>query len=255
MAVLAYSLRFHPGVLLMKEKLISGYLGDSISLLDMRISCGSLLDPEYSWLCDAGMGGGVLSMLGSHLLDLTSFLELGRVTRVHASLNTMTRTTDNIRGIRSITAEDCAVLQLILTSGCVVNISINSVMSGFSQDIVICGSAGYLAFNNDVLKGRKNGSRNDQIIQLNVSQGEEEVEESGLPPVYSAGMVRMIQDLKEEFQARAQGRARVKTAASFADGLYVQAVIEAMRRSSQSRQWTKVEMYDEDSGMAGLSMS
>ena len=88
-----------------------------------------------------------------------------------------------------------------------------------------------------------------------MSQGEEEVKESGLPPVYSAGMVRMIQDLKEEFQTRAQGRARVETAASFADGLYVQAVIEAMRRSSQSRQWTKVEMYDEDSGMAGLSMS
>ena len=255
MAVLAYSLRFHPGILMMKEMMSENYLGESINLVDMRISCGSLLAQDYSWLCDAGMGGGVLSLLGSHLLDLVAFLDLGRVTRVHASLNTMTRTTDNIKGIRSITAEDCAILQMSLTGGCVVNISINSVMSGFSQDIVICGSAGYLAFNNDVLKGRKNGSRNDQIIQLNVSQGEEEVEESGLPPVYSAGMVRMIQDLKEEFQARAQGRARVKTAASFADGLYVQAVIEAMRRSSQSRQWTKVEMYDEDSGMAGLSMS
>jgi len=255
MAVLAYSLRFHPGTLMMKDKLHSGYLGERISLVDMRISCGSLLDPEYSWLCDAGMGGGVLSLLGSHLLDLVSFLQLGRVTRVHANLNTMTRTTDNIKGIRSITAEDCAVLQLNLTSGCLVNISINSVMSGFSQEVVICGSAGYLAFSNDVVRARKNGASSDQVFQLNISQSEEEVTASGLPPVYSAGMVRMIQDLKEEFQARAEGRTRLRSAASFADGLYVQAVIEAMRRSNQTRQWSKVEMYDEDSGMGGLSMS
>ena len=82
----------------MKEMISEGWVGESINLVDIRLSCGSLLDPEYSWMCDSGMGGGALARLGSHLIDLLTFLQLGRVTRVHANLKTLTRTTDNIRG-------------------------------------------------------------------------------------------------------------------------------------------------------------
>ena len=98
MAVLSYSLRFHPGVVTMREMISEGWVGESINLVDIRLTCGSLLDTEYSWMCDSGMGGGVLARLGSHLLDLLTFLQLGRVTRVHANLQTLTRTTDNIKG-------------------------------------------------------------------------------------------------------------------------------------------------------------
>ena len=100
MAVLAYSLRFHPSISTMRDMISEGYVGENINLVDMRISCGSLLDTDYSWLCDASMGGGVVALLASHLIDLLTFLQLGRVTRVHANLNTMTRTTDNIKGIK-----------------------------------------------------------------------------------------------------------------------------------------------------------
>lgn len=80
--------------------------------------------------CDSRMGGGVLAALGSHVIDIISYLALGRwpivsvhrdvdpllvrITRVHATLRTLTPTTDNIRGIRQVTAEDVAVLQLQL---------------------------------------------------------------------------------------------------------------------------------------------
>ena len=99
MAVLAFTLRFHPCISQMKKMINDGYIGENINLVDIRITCGSLLDFDYSWMCDSSMGGGVLSLLGSHLIDLLSFLQLGRVTRVHANLNTMTRTTDNIKGL------------------------------------------------------------------------------------------------------------------------------------------------------------
>lgn len=62
------------------------------------------------------MGGGVLSVLGSHIIDLLTYLDLGRwgmgviganctygfprVVRVSATLKTLTSTTDNIGGIR-----------------------------------------------------------------------------------------------------------------------------------------------------------
>ena len=82
----------------MRDRVTEGWVGENINLVDIRVTCGSLLDADYSWMCDAGMGGGVLALLGSHIIDLLSFLQLGRVVRVHANLSTMTRTTDNIRG-------------------------------------------------------------------------------------------------------------------------------------------------------------
>ena len=42
------------------------------------------------------MGGGVLALLASHIIDLTTYLGLGLATRVHATLRTLVPTTDNI---------------------------------------------------------------------------------------------------------------------------------------------------------------
>jgi hypothetical protein len=62
-----------------------------------RISCGSLLGNScYSWRCESAMGGGVLALLASHIIDLTSYLGLGTANRVHATLRTLVPTTDNI---------------------------------------------------------------------------------------------------------------------------------------------------------------
>ena len=144
MAVLAYSLRFLPSIVTMRDMVTRGYLGESVTLVDVRISCASLLDTKYTWSCDSGMGGGVLALLGSHVIDLLTFLKLGRVIRVHATLHTMTKITDNIRGIRQITADDVAMLQLHLVGGTFATISINSCLSDFLQEVTLCGTAGHL---------------------------------------------------------------------------------------------------------------
>jgi len=250
MAVLSFTLRFHPCISQMKKMINEGYIGENINLVDIRITCGSLLDFDYSWMCDSSMGGGVLSLLGSHLIDLLSFLQLGRVTRVHANLNTMTRTTDNIKGIRSITAEDYAIIQMSLTGGCSVTISINSVMSGFSHDITVCGSAGYISFSDNSLKGKKNGSSNDQVFLVDNSSSDADLQSSGLPTMQSVGMIRMIKELHDVFEGRLENSDNDlgPPTASFSDALYIHAVMEALRRSNDTRQWRKVEMYDQDGG-------
>ena len=113
-------------------------------------------------------------------------------------------------------------------------------MSGFSQDITVCGSAGYLTFTNNTLKGRKNGASKDQTFHQDTH--ETQTEDSGLPVVHSVGLVRMLSDMKDVFLSRSRDHG----AATFSDGLYVQAVMEAIRKSSDTRQWRKVEMFDED---------
>ena len=45
-----------------------------MSLVDIRLSLGSLVGDSYSWLCDPAMGGGALNLFGAHLADLVHFL-------------------------------------------------------------------------------------------------------------------------------------------------------------------------------------
>lgn len=243
MAVLGYGLRFHPSASKMREMISEGFVGEHINLVDIKVSCGSLLDTEFSWLCDSNMGGGVVSLLASHMIDLLAFLQLGRVTRVHANLTTLTKATDNIKGIRSISAEDFAIIQLYLTGGCFVSICINSILSGFQQDITVCGSAGYISFTNDTLKGKKNGAEKDQVFHVNDFHSETD-QRCKLPVTQSVGLVNMIKELRQVFLTRVGSRESPCT--TFGEGLYVQAVIEAIRRSDETRQWRKVEVVDED---------
>lgn len=58
-------------------------------------------------------------------------------------------------------------------------------------------------------------------------------------------MTKMIGALKEAF-ATSSGWAKeaVSSAANFNDALYVQAVLDAIRKSSTNRTWVKVDMQD-----------
>ena len=135
---------------------------------------------------------------------------------------------------------------MYLTGGCFVSISINSILSGFSQDIKICGSAGHLSFNNDILRGKKNGADKDHVFHLDESNpSDTHLNKSALPATHSKGMLNMIKELGELFKSRTGSKD--SDCATFGDGLYVQAVIEAIRRSNECRQWRKVvEIIDED---------
>lgn len=252
MAVLAYGQRFLPAMVALRRHLESGYLGESVSLVDVRIDCGSILEEKYSWCCDSRMGGGVLALLGSHIIDILTYLQLGRVTRVSSTLKTLTTTTDNIGGIRQITADDVAVLQLQLAGGTFVMISINSQISGHRQSLVVCGTAGSLTVEGGQLRGRKKGRKKEELLHSCNSEDDEDGEDSPvLPSLHKRGLLGMVQHLGEAFAGGTFHGVKVDSgqqwgnepgivAATFEDGLYAQAVMEALRQSSDSRQWVKV---------------
>jgi len=267
MATVGYGLRFHPGAVALRRQINENeFLGESLTLVDIRIECGSLLEKSYSWCCDSGMGGGVLSLLGSHLVDLLQYLNLGRVVRVHATLKTLTTTTDNIRGIRQVTADDVATLQLYLAGGLYVTITINSEMEGFNQKVIVCGTAGKLVLSGGDLRGRRKGAVKDEVFHVDTSGGGNLNENPVLPSVHREGLVRMVAELKEVFSSNAGftgervsggqqwGQDPSCVATTFEEALYVQAVIEALRKSSSSRQWTKVYVCAEDGSSTDSSM-
>jgi len=259
LAVLTHGLRFLPNFMVMRRAIQDGYIGD-VTLCDVRINCASLIDTAYSWSCDSTMGGGVLSLLGSHIIDLLSYLTGQKATRCHASLRTFTRTTDNIRGIRQITADDLAVLQLQMAGGAFATVTINSQLSGFSQEVIVCGTNGHLSACGGDLKGRKNGTTKDEVLHIEVEDLNNGSNTANHPPllprIYLKGLVRMMSHMKEAFTSGSFGLEQgdcgqqwgpdpCSVAATFDQGLYVQAVVEALRRSSASRQWTKVVVLTE----------
>jgi len=243
LAILAYTHRYLPNMSLLKKMMKENYIG-RVTLCDIRISCGSMLGPTYSWLCDSSMGGGALSLLGSNMIDLLSFLGLPPVVRVHANLRTLIQTNQNIGGIRQVSCDDLAVLQLQLQDGTLANIVINANMAGFSQEVVVCGTGGHLVAQGGDLRGRKVGEQRDEVLYIDVEDFNSDQSFSPLlPRIQLKGLVRMVNYLRDRFTGLQDLGVKPSM---FDQGLYVQSVMEALRSSSQTRQWVKVVTMTEE---------
>lgn len=87
----------------MRKCLRENYIGKRIDLCDVKIRISSLIDesegikfiiyslnkvshicnlPAYDWTCDERMGGGILTLVGSHIIDLLSHLTGLKATRL-----------------------------------------------------------------------------------------------------------------------------------------------------------------------------
>ncbi|XP_031773700.1 glucose-fructose oxidoreductase domain-containing protein 2 isoform X3 [Apis florea] len=187
-SIVNHSLRFLPAFVHMKKVLEEGYLKGPVNVIEVRVHMGSLLHNGYDWLCDDIMGGGILALVGSHVIDLIFHLIGQRASRVHAVVRTFTQTTKHISGIRHVTSPDFCSFQMELNGGTLVTTTLSNHLQGqLSQEVLICG-----------------GDKKGWIKE----------------PVFSAS--------------------------SFEDGLYVQAVIDALRQSNKRREWVKVNILTEE---------
>lgn len=252
LAILAYSLRFLPNMALLKKLIHEQYIGQ-IKLCDIRILCGSLLDRNYSWQCDSTMGGGALALLGSNLIDLLSYLGLGRVVRVNATLRTLTPVTSTIGGIREVSCDDLCIGQLQLSGGVLATLNINTNLHGYTQEVVVCGSRGHLIAQGGDLRGRTAKDEREEVLYIDVEELNAEQSSSSSPcltRMHVKGLMRLASYLRDRFSLNSEsGKAPLDIAlepAHFDQGLYVQSVIEALRKSSETRQWIKVETSEEE---------
>lgn len=220
----------------------------STSFADIRVEMGSLLRDKFDWLCDATMGGGALNLIGSHIIDLVSFLMEKQAIRVHGIVRTHNKTSRVVSGIRQVTAPDFCNFQMELgDGGVIVTVSIitNCSCPKFSQEVLICGRGGQLIVRNGDLYGRRdNKAREDALYR---EDGDDDEADNLLPMPYVKGIAQMVSALRESFIQEQSSwiKEPVQAAATFEDGLYVQAVIDAVRRSSESKNWIKVSIMTE----------
>lgn len=251
-SLINHSFRFLPAFTHMKKALKDNYLGGSITLIDVRIQSGSLFSDtnKYDWKCDDTMGGGTLNLVGSHVIDLITYLTGQRAVKIHGVVRTFTKHTDNIKGIRSISSPDFCTFQMELENGILVSATLNSHTAGttFQQEITICSSSGQLVVRGGDLFGKKSKG-NEEVLYLDVEDLNCPIPNSVLPKTFVKGLCKMVSALREAFLPNNERDGWIKepvaAAATFEDGLYVQAVLNAIRQSSQNRQWVKVKILTE----------
>ncbi|CAH0390038.1 unnamed protein product [Bemisia tabaci] len=259
-SIVNHSLRFLPAFSQMKKYILDGFIGNSneITVCDIRVQMGSLLHDKYDWLCDDKMGGGILTLVGSHVIDLVSHLISQRAARVHSVVRTFTKVTNQINGHRHITSPDFCVFQMEMDNGALVTVTLNNHLPGmFNQEVLVCGKLGHLAVRGGDLYAYKNTAQKEEVIYLDVEDMKHKYEQLNpvatnvIPKPYMKGLFKMIGALKEAFlpveDKRGWIKEPVELAASFEDELYVQAVIDALRKSSMNREWVKVSILKEES--------
>lgn len=230
---------------------------------DVRVEMGSLLRDRFDWLCDATMGGGALNLIGSHVIDLVSFLMEKHAIRVHGVVRTHNKTSRVVSGIRQVTAPDFCNFQMELDDGgMIVTVSIITSNScpKFTQDVLICGRDGQLIVRNGDLIGRRNDNATETVLYSDATSDENDDDvqhatathtptrmDNLLPMPYVKGITQMVSALRESFIQEQSSwiKEPVEAAATFEDGLYVQAVLDAVRRSSESKNWIKVSIMSE----------
>lgn len=254
-ALVNHSLRFLPAFVHMKKSITDGIIGP-LSVIDVSVKISSLIHDSYDWLCSAEMGGGVLNLIGSHMIDLIHFLTGKKALRVHAIVRTFQSQTETVNGIRQITAPDFCNFQMELEGGLLVTANLQSnqcCRNAFEQDVKIIGRDGSLvvAGGGDLICLKKKGSDNsgefkEEKLYVEVQDLRTE-SSSSMPRPYIKGMTKMVGALKEAF-ATSTGWAKeaVSTAANFNDALYVQSVLEAIRKSSENRAWIKVDKQENE---------
>ncbi|KAK4313658.1 hypothetical protein Pmani_015005 [Petrolisthes manimaculis] len=264
-------LRFLPAFVQMKRRVEAGYVG-TVNVCDVRVHCGSMIGTQFDWMCSHLMGGGILTMVGSHIIDIVSFVTGQRASRVHGLMRTFTKSTDKINGIRWIDSDDFCSFQMILEGGACVTATLNSHMGGgFIQEVAVCGSRGRLVVRGAALYGQTTSSGGMATREELIHQGLDEPSlltnrntsntriNSLLPQPYLQGLFRLVGALKEAF-ATGDGehgwlKGPVASAASFEDGQYVQAVMDALRLSSASRQWEQVTVATDETQLNPLDQT
>ncbi|NXX40450.1 GFOD2 protein, partial [Tricholaema leucomelas] len=253
MSIVGNALRFLPAFARMRQLIAAGYVG-AVLVCDARVCGASLLGSTYSWICDELMGGGGLHTVGTYIIDLLSHLVGGRAQKVHGLLKTFVKQNAAIGGIRHVTGDDFCFFQLLMGEGVCCTVTLNFNMPGaFVHEVMVVGSDGRLVARGADLYGQKNSAPREELLfadPLTLSQGLLEKAFQDIPLPYLKGMAYMVRALRQAFQRqgdrRAWDRGPLAMAASFEDGLYMQSVVEAIKKSSRSGEWEAVQVMTEE---------
>ena len=243
LALIDHELRFLTSRHTMRAMLHSGAIGDVrhcnyVFRSDYRGKPGS-----WDWWSDEEMGGGVLGAIGSHAIDSFRWLLDTEITEVSSVLSThIGERPDKQSGtMRKVTSDDTVRMLLRfedsdLTHNSTGTASLSVVESGKLQNqLEVYGTTGAMMVEETgELWHSPAGSGAWRPVAVNqdpIAPGMRDGSWSRGFTAFSAAVIKAMR----------QRQTTVENAATFEDGHRVQLVLDAARRSSESRRWERVE--------------
>lgn len=232
-----HELRFNPTLLKLKERIDSGYLGAPKSV-SFSIQWGYPMDPDrpWDWWFDSTKGGGLLGALGSHQVDLLRWL-LGEFKQVSSRLHTFVkeRRTPDSKQKHPVTSDDYCAFLAELENGAVGTVILDATARLTSDDkrwnIAFHGESGSLIYDG---QRRLWGVRSSQPVE-ELTPPDSLRNVPGLPEgLFPQSFVHFSRGL---IQALQNGQSAIEGAATFYDGMRVQAVLDAIRLSHKEGRW------------------
>jgi len=140
--------RFLPSTMRAKELIEEGRIGEVLSFNCRYLHSGSI-DPDRPMGWKQGMEGGVLLDLGSHALDLVTWL-IGMPAEVFCAFNTLYSSRPTREGgVCNAIAEDHALMMLRMANGALGSVEASKITSGTADELYleIAGTKGAIRWN------------------------------------------------------------------------------------------------------------
>jgi len=245
MAGCAFNYRFAPAIQYARELVGSGVLGEIHHVRGHYLQ-DWLVDPDAPWSwrnSEEVAGSGALGDLGSHNIDLASFLLDDRVERVSGHLRTFVEERETPDGeSRPVTVDDAFTAQAEFAGGAMATFEASRFATGHKNANVVelNGSEGSLRFDLErmnELELLESGDRGFETVL--VTDENDPYVDAWWPPGHIIGWEHLFVHENYEFLSAVVGDGTFHP--SFEDALYVQRTMDAIERSDESGEWVAVE--------------
>jgi predicted dehydrogenase len=267
--VVNFNIRFYPLIQHLQRLIAEGGLGEVRLVSGHYLQDWLLLDTDWNWRLEPELGGDLraVSDIGSHWMDLTTFLTGKRITAVMADLATFIKIrhqppervetfatepkTNTVA--REIRTEDCATILLRYEDGARGALTVSQVSAGRKNSLgfEIDGAETAAAWNSERTdelwighRGRPNEllPRDPSILNAPGRRA------ASLPAGHTEGFADTFRALYAAvYRSVAEGRPG-EGYPTFADGHDEMLVCEAVARSAREGRWVEVERANRPAG-------
>jgi predicted dehydrogenase len=224
-----YELRFNPNRRKVKTLIEGGFIGRPRHALITLVGLVRVM--PWTWWSDAERGGGILGALGSHQTDLLRYW-LGEITGVSGVTRTFTptRPLPETGEARAVTSDDFDAFTLEFASGAAGTVIVSAAAAHpRGPRLEVWGDEGTLVLDeSEKLWGARRGHDFQEITERETVSPPPGME---YLPLWGLSFVRLVDHL---VAALLEG-SPVSPAATFADGLQVQRVMDAVRGPARDR--------------------
>jgi len=263
-----FNIRFYPLCQHLHQHVREGGLGEVRLVTGHYLQDWLFLDTDWNWRLDPALGGTLraVSDIGSHWLDLTSFLTGSRVASVTADLETFIKERHQPTGpvetfatgkpkqsvTRQVKTEDCATILVRYENGALGTFAVSQISAGRKNSlrVEIDGSRGAAAWASEAPDELWLGHReqpNEVLYRDPSLMNLAGKDASYLPGGHIQGFADTFRGLYNAvYQAVLEGRPASDRYPTFADGHDEMLVCEAVERSA--RQGMRVDVERQTAG-------